>query len=1022
MYTVYINNFKRNNAVVSTEETMFTIPSSNTFPVSKSIVKSSEDSADNFNFTMESSSPYYDSLMPLKTIIRVDYDGDIIFSGRVLTIATSSILHTKNVTCEGTFAYFNDTYYEGKQEKNRTKISVSDYYTRIINNHNTNAPAKKITKGTVGVTLPTDTDKYEPTAWTQTSSLISNLTSNYGGHMRVRYSGGTSYLDWYKYYVRDLGDNLRPKVKIGKNILDISSDLNVDNIFTRVIPIGDTDNQGKPIYVDGYVYTDKNGATHTYSGKSVPISIVRDLYTDQQLTDEFHNANDYSDAESLYGVIYKTMSFSDATTQAKLWDYMKKWIKESYFGVVQSFTVKAIDMHIISSTNPKILLGDCVDVTYSISIGGIITWVTKKLVCKAVQFDLFNPDNNSYTFGVPSDLLEHDRHNKKKSSSTNHTSSGASSSKVIPEGVEDGDLTWEKIFRLILDRYTGDAGYNADYDGHDAGWSFHDNGEMSGSAKCYDPDDPSNLVEARIVGKITLSGKSTKWVAVSGNRGIFAFIITTVGGKTVCKITHWYSQHKGYKYQGEDAGLSTFEKIAQMIEADTNSTYGGSTNATSFRNNGAISGSVKCYDPDETNSPSTHPECVFTAQIIGKFGSSGAIKYVASSDEYGVFAYTHSAFPDQVKHWYMKAKGVTYNNITGFITEESTGNIFTTDDKTPDGDKTILMKPEEILVDGSGNSSEGTVVIGYDLRSQTDKWKIHLNKAIVYSDAEGVTRVADGFVSASDINIPDVASLKTKLIVADEIIAGKVDAAEISAEMGYIHNISSQQISAGLYVTAGHLKGNYLELSNNASIDGNVNVIDSISGQYTNLCRAFNSVSMSESNGTVTITMGRTNGSTSATASFNMASTTFYQNAVGAAREGGWEACYADIGLNYTTNQNIDPGQTRTIYPACKPTESGQHASITSKGITVTANTDANLVAGNIKNGVTIFGVTGSYSGGSVSSSDIKIHDYGSVSTGTTAPSMAAGILQAIDRGSWFSFEVYIDGTSAKKTYSLDFR
>ena len=77
--------------------------------------------------------------------------------------------------------------------------------------------------------------------------------------------------------------------------------------------------------------------------------------------------------------------------------------------------------------------------------------------------------------------------------------------------------------------------------------------------------------------------------------------------------------------------------------------------------------------------------------------------------------------------------------------------------------------------------------------------------------------------------------------------------------------------------------------------------------------------------------------------------------------ENGWSDCYSDIGLNYSTDQTVSPGGSRTIYPAAKQTSSSNHASIISKGITVTGETDSNLVAGNIKSGVSIFGVTGSY-------------------------------------------------------------
>lgn len=935
MYKVYINHYKSGNSIVDTETLMFSVPSTGGFPVSKPVVKSSEDSADNFSFTMDLNSPYYDALLPLKTTIRVVYEGStdyIIFLGRVLVTPTSTVYNTKNVTCEGVFSYFNDTYYEGVQEKHRTNISLSTFYDRIINNHNSNTPAKSITKGTVGVTLPSETDKYEPTSWTQTLSLLNSMTSNYGGHMKIRYSGTTPYLDWYKYYWRDLGNGSRPAVTIGKNILDISSDQNVDDIFTRVIPIGDTDKDGMPIYIDGYQYTDTGGTSHTHSGKAFPVSLVRSLYTDQELTDEFHDYKDYRDAESNFGVIYKTMQFSDADTKAKLWNYTKKWVKESFYGLTTSFSVKAIDMHITNSNAPQILLGDCVDVTYLITRNGAPTWETKKLVCKSVTYDLFNPENNTYTFGIPSDLLEHTKSSKKKTTTTKNTvSTATAANRPTTSHREDGELTWRKIARLI-----GELNSDPDYEGTAAYTSFVSNGELSGTVTCYDPEEvPSDPLShrdkwftAQIVGKITIPGKSTKWVAVSSEYGIFAYKDVA----EVNPVTHWYSRKKGYQYEGSDAGLSSFEKIAKMIENDNDSTYGGSTNAASFRSNGELSGSVRCYNPDDYSGAGTVPsQYIFTANIVGKFGSSGSIKYVAVSSEYGIFAYTHSAYPDKVKHWYTKAKGITYNNISNLVHDKN-GNAFSTSDGSPDSKKTVWLKTQEL----TGHGSQGEVLIGINTDSGTDNWRVKLNIPIQYTDEDGDTQVADGFVSASDFNISSIPSFKTKMIVADVIIAGKVNATDIAADIAYIRKINSQSVSASTYVSAYQINGTNGVFSNNVDVGGKLRIEDT-DEQYRDVGKCFDSALFSEDNGVITLTLGRVNGSTSATPNFNMAATNFYQNAVAAARTGGWQDCYSDINLNYTTDQTISSGNSITIYPACKQTPSGQHASITTKGITITA-------------------------------------------------------------------------------------
>ena len=1013
MYKVYINNFMRNGSLITTEEQMFAVPSASGFPVQKPIVKASEDAAENFTFTMESCSPYYDSLLQHKTRICVIYDGpsgsdtDIIFDGKVLNISSSTVYHTKNVTCAGYYVFFNDSYYEGKQEKHRSKMTVAQYYTAIINNHNTMLPEKAVTQGTTGVTLPTDQDKYEPTAWTQTSGLLSNLTSNYGGHMLVQSSGNTHTLNWYKYYARDLGDGLRPQVTVGKNILDISADYTGDNVFTRVIPIGATNTNGKTIYIDGY-----NG----YSGKAMPVTYIRNLYTDQELTDEFHSYTDYRDAETNFGVIYKTVTFSDADTQAKLWNYVKKWIKDSYFGIATSFTVKAIDLHITDGNYPKILIGECVDVTYLIVRNGTAVWETKKLVCKNISYDLFNPENNSYTFSIPSDLLDHSRTSKK--SSKNQTASAGVSNKAIPKGDEDKTLTWHKVWEIIGSHYAAPGTAEYYYQGTDAANSFYANGELSGSIKCYDLNDipsggnpknyPDKWFDARLIGKITVNGTSAPiWVGVAADRGAFAY----TGLRTGNKVIHWYSETKGMIYQESAAGVydssqDNFEKIAQMIAQDTDSTYGGSTAATQFRNFGKISGSVKAYDPENTDSPSTHPEFVFQAEIVGKFGTTGSIKYVAISKEYGIFAYTHSAYPDQVKHWYMQVKGLTYDNISTLVTDDN-GNVYATIDGSVDEKKSVWLKTREL----TGYGSQGEVLVGIDTTAAGDQWRVKLNTPIQYTDESGVTRIADGFVSASDINLPSIPSFKTKFIVTDVLIAGKVDASEIAADIAYIRKINSQSFQADTYASAQTVHAKNINADNSITASQFVLDIESGSGSVTrtNLSNSFVGAMFKTSAslpGKIILDFTKADGSsTGDDINFNIADTQFYKDAVSAAWNGGGATAHFVCSTSSTT---LDPGgsvdlyayyiddsspavpvrsyysgtgryssrtisarnlRLRTPQAAVRPTTSNQtivpgsdSGGVAYDGLAqVVVEGSTDLVQGNIKNGVTIFGVTGNY-------------------------------------------------------------
>ena len=999
MYNIYINHFKRNNSIVNTEELMFAVPLVNNAHIQKPMVKSSEDSADSFSFTMDSNSPYYDAILAYKTEIRVEYDGDIIFWGRAHEPTMSSVFQTKSVQCDGTYVFFNDTYYEGVQEKYRKKISLNEYFTKVLNNHNSMAPDKQIFKGDIGVTLSTKEEKYEPTSWSQTMSLLSELTSNNGGHFRIRYTNEDPYLDWYKYYIRDLGDGYRPKVKIGINILDISTSVDKDTRFTKVIPIGATNKDGKTIYIDGYVYKDKNNVQHTYSGKAMPVSFIRNIYTNSQLTDEFHDWTDYRDSESNYGSIYKTMSFEDADTQKKLFDEVVKWIKESYFPIRSSFTVKAIDMHILDDSESKILLGDCVDIQYLIVQNGSPTWNTKKLVCTAVQYDLYNPENNSYTFGFPSDLL--DVASRKKSSKATVSNDVGNTKKPITQSKEDETVTWRKIWHMIGTR-TG----NSEYEGTQAALSFYENGELEGTVYCIDPNEittgaASELnqkkFEARLVGKITLTGKSIKWIAIAADRGIFAY----TENRYVKVVSYWYTQHKGYKYEGSEPGTSSIETIASMIEKDRDPYWGGTAAANSFRSNGKISGTVnKCYDLTEhtEQEAKNDPNLVFTAEIVGKFTLNGILKYVAISKEYGVFGFNGSArnyVP--ATHWYQKAKGLTYDNVSGFISTED-GNVYATIDGTPDGNKTISFSPTALsypeydatktysvgaLVtynnkiwkcktaistpeawnsshwDMYGDASVGQAFVGYDLTGSGDKWKIKLNTPIQYTDADGNVQIVDGFVSASDFSVKEIPSFKTKIGIFDIVIAGKVEAQSISADLAELRKMLGNVIVANTGIRTDKIWTNFISSSSYSlnTNDGGHQDVAYLQNCFSN-CLVYPGTG--NDSGKIFFQFSKIGGGVAQTVNFNIADTQVYKDALDSARAA------VSIGSVIYTPQSGDSAD-RSLNPG--QWAKAQGTFVNKNGQTVTtnsyklikANTDSNLIASNIKKDVVIFGVTGSY-------------------------------------------------------------
>lgn len=231
------------------ETLLFTIPTQNGSqpPFLSATVKSEMGSAGNFEFTVDPKSDLYNIWNHMKTLVRVDYDGDTIFYGRVATI-DRDMFRSRSIHCEGAFTFFNDSVFEGT--KKGYTITVNEYLTKLIDAHNEcmdPSPEKKIYLGEVpgnyseSITdiqqVKNDTQKFANSQGYKTvKEWLESLVTDYGGFMRIRYSGGYMYLDWLKLYFNATESD--QVMSVDSNVVDLSDTVEVDNIFTYVIPVG----------------------------------------------------------------------------------------------------------------------------------------------------------------------------------------------------------------------------------------------------------------------------------------------------------------------------------------------------------------------------------------------------------------------------------------------------------------------------------------------------------------------------------------------------------------------------------------------------------------------------------------------------------------------------------------------------------------------------------------------------------------------------------------------------------------
>lgn len=416
------------------------------------VVKCEMGNAETFDFSIEGGTKYYDSFHQMQTYIGVKYDGDYIFSGRVLTVDTT-MYGTRRIRCEGALTYFGDTPVQGEEESKRKKQYIVDYMRTLLDSHNYfvgNGPRYMTLSETPGNYSGNKTVKdqevldktqraFGSDSNTDTKSVLEDLRSYHGGYFRTRVAPGGirngSYLDWMDNYFSPV-EPTEPTIELGKNIIDFSSVTEVDNIFTILIPVGkktvkstkSTSNSTSThsLYLTDYLLPIRNNEasegrdTHAMARAyvSVPTIARSDIYDPNSpyyaklsfartdLNKGYHTIDEYANATNLFGWIYKTVTFDTAETQEELFKQAMEWIKTNYSGSVTKFTIKAVDMHQIGENTRKIMVGDLVKIVYPVNNEkGVLEKKTITLTCLSVSYDLYNPENNTYTFGKPANAL-----------------------------------------------------------------------------------------------------------------------------------------------------------------------------------------------------------------------------------------------------------------------------------------------------------------------------------------------------------------------------------------------------------------------------------------------------------------------------------------------------------------------------------------------------------------------------------------------------------------------------------------
>lgn len=343
------------------------------------------DKAGEASFTMSYNHPMYDKIYKLRTMIVIKNDDNIVWFGRVYGIKRD-FFNNKQVICEGALTFLNDIclmpfrYYEeeeGSQTLGGTKtyhikpVNQLEHLTCILRLYNARCSEKRRVKVIPGNELLASnaningTDSYNSVLKEIQDIIIEN----------------NDYSILTKYELNDDGwvvpifliDRLPfshsgQTIEFGKNLINFEEYLSADEFYSSIIPVGSGNIS---------IFNDNN---------------ADDLDSKVPITDRIYYLTAVSEDRLSCGVIDKVINFDNIDDRADLIDVGEKVLKLSEGLTESTFTINAVDLHLLDINIDEIVAGS------SLKIISNPHKINSDFICIKTEIDMLNPDRNKYTF------------------------------------------------------------------------------------------------------------------------------------------------------------------------------------------------------------------------------------------------------------------------------------------------------------------------------------------------------------------------------------------------------------------------------------------------------------------------------------------------------------------------------------------------------------------------------------------------------------------------------------------------
>lgn len=294
------------------EETHINIASTNKrAPRITGTIHKEINAVDDFSFLISINNPGIHKINALSTLVEVinTKTNELEFKGRVLLPVPnmdSNGLISMKVTCESELGYLMDSIAMYAEFHD---ISVRDYLSKLIENHNNQVSAdKRFEVGIIEITA----NLYRFWSYGTTLETIKeDLIDKLGGEIRIRYENNVRYLD----YLNEIGSHSNTEIRLAKNLITLEQEQDPTELVTRLIPLG---------------------------------SKLED--SDERLTiGSINNGLNYIDDTDLiskFGIIVKTETWDDVTEQTNLLRKGQEFLKNNN-KIKKAHKVSALDLSLI---------------------------------------------------------------------------------------------------------------------------------------------------------------------------------------------------------------------------------------------------------------------------------------------------------------------------------------------------------------------------------------------------------------------------------------------------------------------------------------------------------------------------------------------------------------------------------------------------------------------------------------------------------------------------------------------------